>query len=366
MRASPLTAESEAVILLCARLGSRRQVQVDPAPLSSSEWSSLTAKFSESTGVQPRELLGRSADDLSASLMVDREFACRLAALLNRGGQLAFELDRLAALGIWALTCADDAYPATLRNRLGNRAPPVLFGAGSATALSTGGVAIVGSRDLTPAGETFAAELGEWCAEERMAVISGGARGTDRLAMLASVEAGGRAVGILADGLERSIRDPVLGRYIRRRHLTLATPFHPAAGFDVGNAMARNKLIYGLADHAVVVASSEQKGGTWAGAVENLRAGWVPLHVMSYPEAPSGNGALIRLGGRALSPQLLQMRETSLIELLSRPVAEVGTGVHLTELRTDTSSNGDMPIAALGRPRRDKRKAVAAGQGRLL
>jgi predicted Rossmann fold nucleotide-binding protein DprA/Smf involved in DNA uptake len=44
----------------------------------------------------------------------------------------------------------------------------------------------------------------------------------------------------------------------------------PSAGFNVGNAMQRNKIIYCLADAALVVSSDVNKGGTWAGAIEQL------------------------------------------------------------------------------------------------
>ena len=53
--------------------------------------------------------------------------------------------------------------------------------------------------------------------------------------------------------------------------LALVSPYDPAAGFNVGHAMGRNKLIYALADAALVVSSDYQKGGTWTGAVEQLK-----------------------------------------------------------------------------------------------
>ena len=61
--------------------------------------------------------------------------------------------------------------------------------------------------------------------------------------------------------------------------------------------MGRNRLIYALASWAAVVSSSVDSGGTWAGALENLRAGWVPLFVRTGENAPSGNRELIRRGG---------------------------------------------------------------------
>ncbi len=50
----------------------------------------------------------------------------------------------------------------------------------------------------------------------------------------------------------------------------MISPYSPEAPFhSVGNAMARNKLIYCMADQALVV-HSRREGGTWNGALENL------------------------------------------------------------------------------------------------
>ena len=48
--------------------------------------------------------------------------------------------------------------------------------------------------------------------------------------------------------------------------------------------MGRNRLIYTLADYAVIVASDAESGGTWAGAVETLKNGWIPIFVLEQPE----------------------------------------------------------------------------------
>jgi predicted Rossmann fold nucleotide-binding protein DprA/Smf involved in DNA uptake len=61
--------------------------------------------------------------------------------------------------------------------------------------------------------------------------------------------------------------------------------------------MGRNKLIYCLADYAIVVASDAEKGGTWAGASETLKAGWVPVFILDHPDMPDGNRLLIQKGG---------------------------------------------------------------------
>jgi predicted Rossmann fold nucleotide-binding protein DprA/Smf involved in DNA uptake len=77
----------------------------------------------------------------------------------------------------------------------------------------------------------------------------------------------------------------------------LISPYDPAAGFNVGHAMQRNKLIYALADAALVVNSDYEKGGTWAGAIEQLeRLRLVPVYVRSNGETAKGLEALRRRG----------------------------------------------------------------------
>lgn len=81
--------------------------------------------------------------------------------------------------------------------------------------------------------------------------------------------------------------------------LVLISPYDPAAGFNVGHAMQRNKVIYALADAALVVTSDFEKGGTWAGAIEQLdRLRLVPVFVRNGPNAGRGNAALLQRGGR--------------------------------------------------------------------
>jgi predicted Rossmann fold nucleotide-binding protein DprA/Smf involved in DNA uptake len=81
--------------------------------------------------------------------------------------------------------------------------------------------------------------------------------------------------------------------------LSLISPYDPAAGFNVGHAMQRNKLVYALADAAFVVNSDFEKGGTWAGAIEQLeRLHFVPLFVRNGGGAGKGNSALLQRGGR--------------------------------------------------------------------
>jgi predicted Rossmann fold nucleotide-binding protein DprA/Smf involved in DNA uptake len=79
--------------------------------------------------------------------------------------------------------------------------------------------------------------------------------------------------------------------------LTLISPYDPSAGFNVGHAMQRNKLIYGLADASLVVNSDLNKGGSWAGAIEQLdKLKFVTVYVRSTGEPSAGLDALREKG----------------------------------------------------------------------
>lgn len=270
------------------------------APLTLAEWNKLGRKIHDSPLKQPAALQGCAADVLARELAILPGDAERIVQLLERSGRLALELEGLFSRGLWAVSRVDGLYPKKLRDTLKHQAPTVLFGAGDSQLLGRGGVAVIGSRNIDEAGTAFAEAVGRKIAAARLPVISGGARGTDRLAMSAALEAGRPAVGVLADSLERTVRQPDLRQMLLDGQLALLTPYAPTAGFSVGAAMGRNKVIYGLADFAVVVSSDYQTGGTWAGAVEALKAGWCPVFVRDGAHVSRGNRELLKLGAAVL------------------------------------------------------------------
>jgi len=143
--------------------------------------------------------------------------------------------------------------------------------------------------------------VGNACGLLGKVLYSGGARGVDSISMKAALDNRGFVVGLLADSLTKGIRIPEYRAALGRGDMCMLTIYHPQAGFSVGAAMGRNRLIYALSDYAIVIASEVEKGGTWAGASEALRAGWVPVFVLEHDQMPEGNRMLIKKGAHALS-----------------------------------------------------------------
>jgi len=126
--------------------------------------------------------------------------------------------------------------------------------------------------------------------------------------MTAALEAGGVTIGILADNLLKKSVERNARHAIADGRLMLLSPYHPNARFTVGTAMGRNKLIYAMADYGLVVSAEHKKGGTWAGAEEELKREISrPVFVRIGNYAPDGNNKLLGLGAIAWAQSIDRM-----------------------------------------------------------
>ena len=290
-----LTDDAKVILLLCGRFG-KNDAAGAAKPLSLGEYNSL-ADWMVDRKIRPADLLGDNAGDMAPEPRagVDPE---RINMLLSRGAAMALAVEKWAHNGIWIVCRSDEAYPNRLKKHLKKtQAPPILFGVGDMGLLCRGGLAVVGSRNVDASGEAFTRDVGKACARDGLPIVSGGARGVDQIAMLAALEEGGIALGIMADSLLKAALSSKYRAGIREKRLVLVSPFHPESRFNVGNAMGRNKLIYALSDFALVVSADKEKGGTWTGAKEELkRREPRPVFVRLGNEVPEGNQALVKLG----------------------------------------------------------------------
>lgn len=310
-----ISPDSQTLLLLCSQLGLPSQPEFSPLTLR--EWNPLARKL-QALSLRPADLLDLSQAALQTRLELSTKHATRIMHLLERSGALAIVLEKLNNLGIYALTRADKDYPEKYRSRLKDSAPAVLFYAGEKALLGQPGIAVVGSRHLDEAGQDCAKFVGNACGLSGQVLYSGGARGVDTLSMESALEARGTAVGVLADSLEKQVK--VQKEALSRGDLCLVTPYSPNAGFSVGAAMGRNRLIYCLADYAIVVASDAETGGTWAGATETLKNNWIPVFVLEHNQMPEGNKLLLQRGALSF-PHPFKEPPVKLVEWMKEQAA---------------------------------------------
>jgi predicted Rossmann fold nucleotide-binding protein DprA/Smf involved in DNA uptake len=291
---SILTPDTQAVLLLFGQLGQRGPNGLKPLGLR--QYNAL-ASWLKREELRPGDLLnsdGRSRLSAFQSAELD---SSRVTALLDRGAALGLVVERWERSGLWVISRNDDCYPERLKTYLGQSAPPLLYGVGSKELLNRGGLVVVGSRNRSEEDGEFARRIGEHCAKEGIAVISGAAKGIDREAASGALEAGGWTLGVLAEGLARTATSGQYRSDLVSDRLTLLSPFEPESRWLVYAAMERNKLLYGLGDAALVVASSAETGGTWAGATEALHYGRVKVFIKSTGSLAPGNSKLLAMGG---------------------------------------------------------------------
>jgi DNA processing protein len=285
-----LSPNTQAILLLTAPLIAGRSSSSSEL-LSPGEYKRL-ARHLRDIQHQPADLVLPDAADLLrvCQPLIDES---RLQRLLGRGFLLSQAIERWQARAIWVISRADAEYPRRLKTRLREDAPAVIYGCGDMGLLESGGLAVVGSRRVDDSLIDYTMAVGRLAARARRTLVSGGAKGIDQAAMRGALEGGGKVTGVLADSLEKTAMNREHRNLLLDGQLVLISPYDPSAGFNVGNAMQRNKLIYALADASLVVSSDLNKGGTWAGAIEQLqKLNFVPVYVRSKGESSAGLDAL--------------------------------------------------------------------------
>ncbi len=285
-----LSPNTQAILLLTSPLITGRGT-ASPDLLKPAEYKRL-ARHLRDLQRQPADLLSPDAPDLlrACQPVIDEG---RLQHLLGRGYLLSQAIEHWQMRAIWVVSHMDAVYPRRIKTRLQEDAPAVLYGRGDISLLDGGGLAVVGSRHVDDALVEYTMAVGRLAARAKRMIVSGGAKGIDQAAMRGALETGGKACGVLADSLEKKAMSREHRNQLLEGQLVLISPYDPSSGFNVGNALQLNKLIYALADAALVVSSNLNKGGTWAGATEQLeKLKLVPIYVRTSNELSSGCKAL--------------------------------------------------------------------------
>lgn len=223
-----------------------------------------------------------------------------------RSSHPAEELARYREAGFAVLVHGRPGYPARLADD--PEPPAVLFSTGALPAPDEPTVAVVGTRNATSLGRTFARRLGAELTRAGVRVVSGLALGIDGSAHRGALdelgrferqrEAGeteaalepGRPVGVIASGLDiaypyrhRGLHDEVrtAGLLVSETPLGLRP--------SEWRFPARNRIIAGLSD-AVVVVESRVVGGSMSTVDEALTRSMPVFAVPGHPSSPASAG----------------------------------------------------------------------------
>jgi len=296
MGPATLSDNTQAVLLLTSPLlANGGEAPAKAKVLSAGEYGQLAQSLLQARH-QPADLLNGSRETVLASASTDLD-SDRLNLLLSRGFQLGQALEHWANRSITVIGRADEVYPKRYKQRLRHQAPPLLYACGNLELLHRPALAVVGSRNTPESLLQDTTQVGALAAAAEVVIASGAAKGVDEAAMLGALQAGGSAIGVVADSLEKMAAKPIWRQALIDGRLLLLSAEAPSARFQVWRAMARNKLIYALADAALVMSSAKGSGGTWDGAEEQLtKLKCCPIHVVDDPRGGEGLPALHAMG----------------------------------------------------------------------
>ena len=237
----------------------------DRRPLTIAQFRNLARRAQTAS----RDLSSRDIEVIDFEEMgYDRNAAEHMYGLLSGGNQLREYLRRAQACNCVPITRLNPVYPLSVRKRLGLDSPGVLWAKGDVTLLNRPAVAAIGSRQLEDENRKFAETLGREIAKQGYVLVSGNARGADKIAQDAALEAGGQVISVVADSLQKQ---PLV------RNVLYLSLDEFDASFSAQRALRRNHVIHSLGCLTIAAQCSFGKGGTWDGILANLKYGWTPV-----------------------------------------------------------------------------------------
>lgn len=209
----------------------------------------------------------------------------------NQLANTSFLVDELMAQGYDIIPIVHPEYPKILKDNLKYSAPAVIYTKGNKVLLQEASVAIVGSRNADAVSLTFTDNIVKKSVSEGKVVVSGFAKGVDQKALDSAVEVNGKSIIVLPQGIMTfGSGFKRYYKHISQGRVLVMSTFAPKAPWSVEFAMARNPIIYAMAQE-IYVAQSDDKGGTWSGVIDGLRKGR-PIFVR-YPEPSEKNANLL-------------------------------------------------------------------------
>ena len=279
-----MTGAERGFLLLCSHLGNPGR-----PVLTTAQFRTLADRVQHSAA--SRENRELSISDLTA-LGYSRDMASRILGLLAEEDLLSHYLRRGARLDCAPVTRITEQYPLILRQRLGLDSPGTLWAKGDLSLLNIPAISLVGSRELHPENHGFAEAVGRHAAKQGLTLVSGNARGADRAAQEACLQAGGRVISIVADELWK--------HHPRENILYLSEEDYDSP-FSSQRALSRNRCIHALGQMVFVAQSDLHKGGTWDGTAKNLHFGWSP--VLCFRDGSQASRELEQLGAYLIAPE---------------------------------------------------------------
>ncbi len=257
----------------------------------------LIIKFFHENKISISDFFGLSENDWKNLYQLDEKQVSELKQAKSELASHAFLAESYLSQGFEIIPITSPEYSRTLKGNLkAAHSPAVLYVKGNKQILQESSVAIVGSRDASEIALRFADNIAGNASREYKVVVSGFAKGVDKQALDSAIKYKGQSIIVLPQGI-MTFASGFKNYYkqIIDGDVLVLSCFFPKAPWRAELAMARNPIIYGLADE-IYVAESSEKGGTWSGVIDGLRKGRKIYVRQPEPAEKNANNLLIQKG----------------------------------------------------------------------
>ncbi len=307
----------------------------------------LIIKFFHENKISVEEFFQLNENNWRDQYQLDEKQVSDLRQAKSELASNAFLAESYFSQGFEIIPITSPEYSKTLKANLkAAHAPAVLYVKGNKKILEEKSIAIVGSRDASETALKFTDNIAKLASKEFKVVVSGFAKGIDKQALDSVINYKGQSVIVLPQGIMTfsSGFKNYYKQIIDGDVLVLST-FFPKAPWKAELAMARNPIIYGLADE-IYVAESAEKGGTWSGVVDGLRKGRKIFVRKPEPSEKNANNLLMKKGAIPVDfngielPKTYDTTNTEQISIVQEP-----TDNDSLEIKIRSTLNG-RPLSA--------------------
>lgn len=304
----------------------------------------LIIKFFHENQISIADFWGLSESDWKNIYQLDENQIFDLRKAKSKLGNNAFLAESFFSNGFEIIPIISPEYSKTLKTNLKtSHSPAVLYVKGNKKILKEKSIAIVGSRAASEISLKFTDNIAKNASEESKVVVSGFAKGVDKQALDSAINYKGQSIIVLPQGIMTFATG--FKNYYRQiidGDVLVLSIFPPKADWSADLAMARNPIIYGLANE-IYVAESSEKGGTWSGVIDGLRKGRKILVRKPNTTEKNANNILIQKGAVPVDfngKELVKTHDTTLPHQISV----------VQELNESDNLNDKIRSAINGRP----------------
>lgn len=226
----------------------------------------------------PENVYQATSEQISKLPRMSPEKAEQIIKSQEKFDEIEAQIAYLEEEGIGIKTILEDDFPQILREI--NDPPPLVYYKGQFPLPEGLFVAVVGTHNATYEGIKDATDIGKELANKGAVVVSGLARGIDTGAHLGALAKQGKTYAVLGSGLNKIYPEENLSLAAEiSNNGALLTEYPLNAPVNVGQLMARNRIVVGLSQTVIVVETEDDASGTMDAANKAVEQG-KPLFVV--------------------------------------------------------------------------------------